>query len=52
MNDTHIKTLAQVQALLEGTHAVAFSLQTQTEHSEFIRRRLLRFRYHQAVQAG
>ena len=31
MNDTHIKTLAQVQAFLEGTHAVAFSLETKTE---------------------
>ena len=46
MNDTHIKTLAQVHAFLEGTHAVAFSLPTKTERYGFIRRSLVRFRYH------
>ena len=35
MNDTHIKTLAQVHAFLEGTHTVTFSLQTKTERYEF-----------------
>ena len=47
MNDSHIKTLAQVHAFLEGTHAVAFSLPTKPERYEFIRRSLIRFRYHQ-----
>ena len=36
MNDTHIKTLAQVPAFLEGTHADTFSLQTKTERYGFI----------------
>ena len=40
MNDTHIKTLAQVHAFVEGTHAVAFSLPTKTERYGFIRRSL------------
>ena len=51
MNDTHIKTLAQVQAFLEGTHAVAFSLQTKSERYEFIRRSLIRFHYHQLFRS-
>ena len=47
MNDTHIKTLAQVHAFLEGTQTVTFSLPTKTERYGFIRRSLIRFRYHQ-----
>ena len=35
MNDTHIKTLAQVHAFLEGTQTVTFSLQTKTERYAF-----------------
>lgn len=47
MNDYHLKTLAQVRAFLDGTQAVEFSLHNQQSRYDFIRRSLIRFRYHQ-----
>ena len=47
MNDEHFKTLAQVRAFLDGTQAVEFSLHNQQARYDFIRRSLIRFRYHQ-----
>jgi len=46
MNDDHLKTLVQVRAFLEGTQSVKFSLNTQSERYDFIRRTLIRFAYH------
>ena len=45
MNDQHITTLAQVRAFLDGTQAIAFSLGTQSERYDFIRRTLIRFTF-------
>jgi len=38
MNDNDIKTLPQVRAFLDGTRAVEFSLHTQSERYDFVRR--------------
>ncbi len=45
MNDNDIKTLPQVRAFLDGTQAVEFSLHTQSERYDFVRRTLIRFAY-------
>ena len=45
MNDNDIKTLPQVRAFLYGTQAVEFSLHTQSERYDFVRRTLIRFAY-------
>ena len=46
MNDNDIKTLPQVRAFLDGTRAVEFSLNTQLERYDFVRRTLIRLAYH------
>ena len=46
MNDHHLTTLEQVRAFLDGTQSVEFSLTTQSERYDFIRRTLIRFAYH------
>jgi len=46
MNDQHITTLTQVRAFLDGTQTIEFSLRTQSERYDFIRRTLIRFTYH------
>jgi transposase InsO family protein len=46
MNDQHITTLTQVRSFLDGTQAIEFSLRTQSERYDFIRRILIRFAYH------
>ena len=46
MNDQHITTLKQVRSFLDGTQEVEFSLRTQSERYDFIRRTLIRFAYH------
>jgi len=51
MNDNDIKTLPQVRAFLDGTRAVEFSLQTQAERYDFVRRTLIRLAYHTLSKA-
>jgi hypothetical protein len=46
MNDQHITTLTQLRSFLDGTQAIGFSLRTQSECYDFIRRMLIRFAYH------
>ena len=46
MNDNDIKTLPQVRAFLDGTRALEFSMQTQSERYDFVRRTLIRLAYH------
>lgn len=46
MNDQRITTLSQVRSFLDGTQAIEFSLRTQSERYDFVRRTLIRFAYH------
>jgi len=46
MNDNDIKTLPQVHAFLDGTRAVEFSVNTQSDRYDFVRRTLIRLAYH------
>jgi len=46
MNDNDIKTLPQVRAFLDGTRAVEFSVNTQSDRYDFVRRTLFRLAYH------
>ena len=46
MNDNDIKTLPQVRAFLHGTRAVEFTVNTQSDRYDFVRRSLIRLVYH------
>ena len=47
MNDTQIQTLEQVRQFLEGTGAVALTIDAKEDRYAWIQRTLIRFRYRQ-----
>ncbi len=45
MNTTHIKSIDEVSAFLQGTKSVEFSIESRSEKYEFVSRTLFKFKY-------